>query len=279
MRELYLKGALLANHEDSAITGMGRAAIAIPIDLKLVKLLMLGRAFGALNESIIIATALSVGDVFSQPNQLFIRDTIEYGAAVRRSLKARYQCDDGDYSDAMGYLTVYKEWITTRRTEQDAYRMGVSRPRMQLLCAQIAHISAQMRELLEQEANGGSARRERHTTSQASLGSRGDGKEGGEQAESFMQRSFLKGGDTASDQSLASSLNPLLRLREVSIRREAVSRETAGEMFQAHDDLLRVLMFGALQPDILVGKCAKLGLPGHSPTVLLLLLLLLVHYT
>lgn len=262
MRELYLKGALLANHEDSAITGMGRAAIAIPIDLKLVKLLMLGRAFGALNESIIIATALSVGDVFSQPNQLFIRDTIEYGAAVRRSLKARYQCDDGDYSDAMGYLTVYKEWITTRRTEQDAYRMGVSRPRMQLLCAQIAHISAQMRELLEQEANGGSARRERHTTSQASLGSRGDGKEG-EQAESFMQRSFLKGGDTASDQSLASSLNPLLRLREVSIRREAVSRETVGEMFQAHDDLLRVLMFGALQPDILVGKVAKLGLPGH----------------
>lgn len=52
------------------ITDLGRAAIEMPVDLKLVKLLMLGRAFGALNECIVMATAVSMVDIFMQPSQV-----------------------------------------------------------------------------------------------------------------------------------------------------------------------------------------------------------------
>ncbi len=59
-RVLYEVGCLTSCLEDSEVTELGRVAVHMPIDLPLVRLVLLGRAFGCMNDAIVMAAALSL---------------------------------------------------------------------------------------------------------------------------------------------------------------------------------------------------------------------------
>jgi HrpA-like RNA helicase len=66
-------GATDSPEESAAITEVGRLAVVLPISVKLVKLLLLGRTFGVLPQCVIMAAGLSVADVFVYANPVFFR--------------------------------------------------------------------------------------------------------------------------------------------------------------------------------------------------------------
>ncbi|KFP26058.1 Putative ATP-dependent RNA helicase TDRD9, partial [Colius striatus] len=71
IRELKELGALRTcvqtdeNPDDGEMTSLGRILVDLPVDLRLGKLIVLGHAFGCLEECLIIAAALSLRNFFS----------------------------------------------------------------------------------------------------------------------------------------------------------------------------------------------------------------------
>ena len=60
VRVLYDAGGLTSSDEEAEVTELGRVGVHMPVDLSLVKLILLGRAFGCVNDAIIMAAALSL---------------------------------------------------------------------------------------------------------------------------------------------------------------------------------------------------------------------------
>ena len=65
---LYESGALTGTNEDAAVTQFGKLAAHMPLDLQLVKLLILGQTFGCLPDAIVMAAALSLQDLVRMPS-------------------------------------------------------------------------------------------------------------------------------------------------------------------------------------------------------------------
>jgi HrpA-like RNA helicase len=59
-RVLYEAGGLTRCDEEAEVTELGRVGVHMPVDLPLVKLILLGRAFGCVNDAIVMAAALSL---------------------------------------------------------------------------------------------------------------------------------------------------------------------------------------------------------------------------
>lgn len=66
-------GAILSPSEEAEISPLGHMAMKMPVNIKLVKLMLIGRSFGVLPQCIVMAAALSVQDVFSLPSPIFIK--------------------------------------------------------------------------------------------------------------------------------------------------------------------------------------------------------------
>ncbi|EKX31228.1 hypothetical protein GUITHDRAFT_83326, partial [Guillardia theta CCMP2712] len=64
IKELFKVGALIREEETSPVTQLGVLASELPVDLVLVKLLVLGITCSCLPEAIVMASALSVQDIF-----------------------------------------------------------------------------------------------------------------------------------------------------------------------------------------------------------------------
>ena len=60
IKTLYEVGAITSDNEQAEVTQLGRLATSLPIDLGLVKLVLLGHAFGCVAEAIVMASALSL---------------------------------------------------------------------------------------------------------------------------------------------------------------------------------------------------------------------------
>jgi HrpA-like RNA helicase len=59
-RVLYENGCLTSCDEDAQVTELGRVSANMPVDLPLVRLMLLGRTFGCVNDAIVMAAALSL---------------------------------------------------------------------------------------------------------------------------------------------------------------------------------------------------------------------------
>lgn len=98
----------------------------MPVDLPLVKLLLLGRAFGCVNDAIVMAAALSLQDVFLMPSRVFVRDVRTFVAELSGNFASRFFFDAGQHSEPLCFLNMYKTWLSSRKDAPWCRRFGVS---------------------------------------------------------------------------------------------------------------------------------------------------------
>ncbi|XP_063387201.1 probable ATP-dependent RNA helicase spindle-E [Cydia fagiglandana] len=89
---------------DGDLTYMGRIMARLPLDVKVSKIIILGHIFGCLDDSIIMAAALSVKNVCSSP----FRERLN-------AYNAKLTWADGSTSDCVAYLHIYKVWDRFRQ--------------------------------------------------------------------------------------------------------------------------------------------------------------------
>ncbi|XP_063539253.1 probable ATP-dependent RNA helicase spindle-E [Cydia strobilella] len=91
---------------DGDLTYMGRIMARLPLDVKVSKIIILGHIFGCLDDSIIMAAALSVKNVCSSP----FRERLN-------AYNAKLTWADGSTSDCVAYLHIYKVWDRFRQQQ------------------------------------------------------------------------------------------------------------------------------------------------------------------
>ncbi|XP_053613679.1 probable ATP-dependent RNA helicase spindle-E [Plodia interpunctella] len=89
---------------DGDITYLGRICAKLPLDVKVSKLIILGYIYGCLEESIIMAAAMSVKNIFSSP----FRERLN-------AYNSKLTWADGSMSDCIAFLNVYKVWNHLRK--------------------------------------------------------------------------------------------------------------------------------------------------------------------
>ena len=141
VNSLYTCGALVSADESSAITFLGKFAAHLPVDLPLVKLVLFGMAFDCCPDTVVMAAALSLQDIFLMPSSLFIRDVPKFAAELAANLQARTAFDQGKYSEPLSYLTAYKSWLTSHRTVRAARSLGLSHSRVTHLDQLVADLA------------------------------------------------------------------------------------------------------------------------------------------
>jgi HrpA-like RNA helicase len=150
---LYQVGALHADDEDAEVTEIGRLAVHLPLDLPLVKLVLLGSAFGCLAESIVISAALSLQDLFTMPSPMFQRDRQLLVDELRHNFASRIKLDAGAYSEPLMYLSVYQAWLGSGRSIAWAKQHSISLSRIKQMDMLVAEVSSTMLGVLnEREA-------------------------------------------------------------------------------------------------------------------------------
>lgn len=84
---------------DGDLTYLGRVIAALPVDVKVGKLLVLGHVFGFLKECLILAAALSLRSVISRPYKKYLE-----------SYQRKFGWANGSSSDCIAIVNVYKAW-------------------------------------------------------------------------------------------------------------------------------------------------------------------------
>ncbi|XP_076014599.1 ATP-dependent RNA helicase TDRD9 [Genypterus blacodes] len=93
--------------EDGELTFLGRVLAHLPVDLYLGKMIVLGHAFGCLNECLIIAACHSLKSFFVIPSMLQL--------AGHRSKLAFSR---GTQSDSLIFINAFKDWQSLRKSGQ-----------------------------------------------------------------------------------------------------------------------------------------------------------------
>ncbi|XP_013171047.1 PREDICTED: probable ATP-dependent RNA helicase spindle-E [Papilio xuthus] len=89
---------------DGDVTYLGRIMAKLPLDVRISKLIMLGYIYGCFDESIIMAAAMSVKNVFNSP----FREKLN-------AYNSKLTWADGSTSDCIAFLNVYKVWNHLRK--------------------------------------------------------------------------------------------------------------------------------------------------------------------
>ena len=110
--------------EDADTTLLGKFSLALPLDLKLSKMVLLGIFFGCPLDAIIMAAALSLRrDVFSLPTQMIIKDMDEFCGQLKRSTESRIMFDAGLHSNPIMNRNLFIKWLEFRNNyDRDTIR-------------------------------------------------------------------------------------------------------------------------------------------------------------
>ena len=149
IRVLYEAGALTSNDEESEVSELGRLAADMPVDLPLVKLVLLGRAFGALPDAVVMAAALSLQDLFLMPASVFERDICSFLRNLSENFAHRTRFDGGTCSEPLTYLALYGAWLLSDHSGNWAHKNGVSLARMARMDMMVADLSSKLVSLLD----------------------------------------------------------------------------------------------------------------------------------
>ncbi|CAG9134009.1 unnamed protein product [Plutella xylostella] len=95
------------------ITYLGRVMARLPLDVRVSKLIMLGHIFGCLEDTVIMAAAMSVKNIFSSP----FRERLD-------AYNSKLTWADGSTSDCIAFLNVYKVWTHLRKQQHFKHRNG-----------------------------------------------------------------------------------------------------------------------------------------------------------
>ena len=109
---LYNSGALSSNSEEANVTDYGRMCASLPLDMPLSKLIFMGCMFGCPADAIVMASALSLQDLFTTT---FIQDRTDFVKRVSRSFSARFQFDGGLYSEPLACRSLYTAWLNSTK--------------------------------------------------------------------------------------------------------------------------------------------------------------------
>ncbi|XP_071832619.1 ATP-dependent RNA helicase TDRD9-like [Apostichopus japonicus] len=111
------------NPHDGELTFLGRILAALPVDVKIGKLIVMGYVFGCLKECLIIGASLSLKSFFTSP----------YGRHLE-AYKARMRWANGSFSDPIAILNGYLQWehsnqsgmfLRSRNSEKDWCRKNM----------------------------------------------------------------------------------------------------------------------------------------------------------
>jgi len=140
IKKLFEVGAITSNDESAQVSQLGRMAASLPIDLWLVKLILLGHTFGLMAEAIVMAASLSLQDVFAMPSRLFMRNQQQYIESLKKNFTQRFKYDNGCYSEPLTYLAVYHAWLLSEKKPHSASELGLSYQRMPQLDRLVADL-------------------------------------------------------------------------------------------------------------------------------------------
>lgn len=93
------------NPHDGELTFLGRILAALPVDVKIGKLIVMGYVFGCLKECLIIGASLSLKSFFTSP----------YGRHLE-AYRAKMQWANGSFSDPISILNAYLDWEHSSQT-------------------------------------------------------------------------------------------------------------------------------------------------------------------
>ncbi|KAF7278535.1 hypothetical protein GWI33_008239 [Rhynchophorus ferrugineus] len=96
------RGVIVKN--DGDLTFLGRVMAALPIDVHLTKMIVLGQLYSCLDETIIIAAGCSIQNIFAIPFQRKLE-----------AYKKLLLWADGSNSDQIAFLNLYTVWQNLRR--------------------------------------------------------------------------------------------------------------------------------------------------------------------
>ena len=130
IKNLFEAGAITLNDENAEVTQLGLMAASLPVDLGMVKLILLGKSFGCVADAIVMAATLSLQDIFAMPSRMFLRDQKQYIESLSHNLKQRLKYDNGCYSEPLAYLSAYKDWLLSDKKQHSATKSGMSHSRM-----------------------------------------------------------------------------------------------------------------------------------------------------
>ena len=108
---LYKSGGITKECElESEITTLGHFCLSLPLDLHLCKLVLLGMCFACPTEAIVMAASLSMRtDVFTIPLRALMKDD-RYRDSLWNSAESRWKFDNGQFSEPIMYLNLFKAW-------------------------------------------------------------------------------------------------------------------------------------------------------------------------
>lgn len=93
---------------DGDLTFIGRVMAALPIDIRLTRLIIFGYMFSILEETIIIAAGLNVKNIFNYPNKRLLQ-----------AYAQKLTWSDGSGSDLFAILKAYRVWVVMK--EQNSF--------------------------------------------------------------------------------------------------------------------------------------------------------------
>lgn len=103
----------IENLDCAPLTPAGELAAALPVDLRLSRLVMYGAAVGVLDDAVVIAAALSQPAspwIMPMPLPQLYADAADFLVLIRKALLGRQHFDCGEYSEPIALLKVVKEW-------------------------------------------------------------------------------------------------------------------------------------------------------------------------
>jgi len=115
IEDLYAAAALEAPEERAQVTAIGRLAVALPLQLASVRLILIGATLGLLPEAVAMAACHEQPDIFVQPSRLFMPDIGRFTDAVASVMKDRIRLDGGLLSEPLTNLAAYRDWLEGRR--------------------------------------------------------------------------------------------------------------------------------------------------------------------
>lgn len=147
-RELCRFGATTREDESGIVTKLGELCVHMPIDIPHVQLILLGRQFGCVCDALVVASALTVNDIFQQPSRIFIRDSRMFEKELERVFFRRCKHDAGQFSDPLCLLDVYKAWLASGKKAVDAFKLGISIVRVKQLDSLVSELCRSVARLL-----------------------------------------------------------------------------------------------------------------------------------
>ncbi|KAJ8600853.1 hypothetical protein CTAYLR_008513 [Chrysophaeum taylorii] len=133
------------------LTPAGALAAALPVDLRLSRLIMYGAAVGAIDDAIVMAAALSQPSppwISPLPLPQLYSDVADFLVLARQALLGRQHFDSGDYSDPIARLRALKAWRALRSvSDRTAFcaTYSLSASRMRQLAAYADALAARVR--------------------------------------------------------------------------------------------------------------------------------------